>query len=103
VAVVAVFELTTTSEELVNVDVATLVESDVVTDVLSSDTDDEEESSEVCVTTVLDVIGVVKVEVYSVVIAVVLVTGGTEVVPLELGTACLFANSTKLLANSGVC
>jgi len=51
------------------------------------------------VTTVLDVIEDTTVDVDSVVVAVVLVT--IEVLFPPLG-ACLFANSTKLLATSGV-
>jgi hypothetical protein len=72
--------------------------------VLSSVIGTEEEPSALCVTSVviiLDVIGVTNVDVASVVMTVVLVTGETDV-ELFVG-ACLFANSIKLLATSGAC
>jgi len=100
VGVVCVFELLTTSEELVPVEVSVVVDGDVVSDVLSWVTGEEE--SEVSVTTVLEVMKVTTVDGASVVTAVVLVAGGTTV-PLELVPACLFANSTKPLATSTVC
>jgi len=99
VEVVCVAEaLAAPCDELTLVEVPVLDEGDEVADVLSSD---DEEGEEVSVTTVLDVIDDTTVDVASVVVAVVLVTGGV-VVPLELDPACLFANSTKLLATSGV-
>jgi len=64
------------------------------------------ELSEISVVTTLDVIGVTNVDVASVVMSVVLVTGGTDVdsaVVEPFVGACLFANSIKLVATSGAC
>lgn len=73
----------------------------MVNTVLSSVIGDDTEFSVVSVTTLLDVTGATKVVVASVVTAVVLVTGGTDVELFD--GACLFANSIKLVATSGSC